>query len=265
MSRRDALVIRTPEGIEFSLPLGGPFSRMLALAVDLAVIAMLGSVLEKAVAPLMVFGEDVAGAIQIVVYFAISILYGVATEWMWRGQTVGKRLLGLRVVDARGLRLEPSQIIVRNLMRILDALPALYLVGGIACVVSRHRQRLGYLAAGTVVVRTAAAAKPDLDQLLGGKYNSLAESRHLAARLRQKVTPEVANLALEALLRRDQLTPAARLATFQDLAAHFRALVPYPAEIIEQIADEAYVRDVLEILYRPTDLRAKAATPVTKL
>jgi uncharacterized RDD family membrane protein YckC len=258
---RDFLIIRTPEGIEFGLPLAGPFSRMLALAVDLAVIAMLGAVVEKLIAPLALLGQDVAGAFQIVVYFAISILYGVVTEWVWRGQTVGKRLLGLRVVDARALRLEPSQIVVRNLMRVLDALPALYLVGGIASVTSRHRQRLGDLAAGTVVVRTALLPKPDLNQLLGGKYNSLVEIRHLASRLRQKVTPEVANLALEALLRRDQLEPAARLAVFADLASYFRLLVPYPAEIVEQIADEPYVRDVLEVLYRPAEPRLKVPTP----
>jgi hypothetical protein len=162
---------------------------------------------------------------------------------------VGKRLIGLRVVDARGLRLEPSQIVVRNLMRALDALPALYLVGGVACVISRHRQRLGDLAAGTVVVRTAAAGNPDLDQLLGSKYNSLAEIRHLAARLRQRVTPEVAGIALEALVRRDQLNSAARLAVFEEIADHILGLVPYPPEIIEQIADETYVRDVVEILF----------------
>jgi uncharacterized RDD family membrane protein YckC len=261
MTRRDSLIIRTPEGIEFGLPLAGPFSRMLALAVDLAVVAMFSSVVEKLVAPLAAFGQDVAGAIQIVVYFAISVLYGIVAEWFWRGQTVGKRLLGLRVVDARGLRLESSQIVVRNLMRVLDALPALYLVGGIACVLSRHRQRLGDLAAGTVVVRTSVAPQPDLNQLLGGKYNSLAESRHLAARLRQKVSPEVANLALEALVRRNQLDPAARLALFRDLAAHFRSLAPYPAEIVEQIADEPYVRDVLEILYRPAEPKLKVPIP----
>ena len=89
----------------------------------------------------------------------LSLIYAVVSEWVWRGQTVGKRLMGLRVVDARGLRLEPSQVIVRNLMRLLDALPALYLVGGIACVFSRHRQRLGDLAAGTVVVRTSKIAQ----------------------------------------------------------------------------------------------------------
>ncbi len=247
----NSLLIRTPEGIEFALPLAGPFSRMFALAIDLAVIAMLDSVLEKLLGPLLLFGEDVATAMHVVLYFALTLIYGAASEWIWRGQTVGKRLLGLRVVDARGLRLEPAQVIVRNLLRIIDALPAFYLVGGIACVLSRYRQRLGDLAAGTVVIRTPTLAPPDLDELLGGKYNSLAESRHLAARLRQKVTPELARVALEALLRRDRLEPSARLAVFAELAAHFRALVPYPADLVEQLADEQYVRNVIEILYRP--------------
>jgi uncharacterized RDD family membrane protein YckC len=245
------LVIRTPEGIEFSLPLAGPVSRMLALVLDLAVIAALASVIEKILSPLVVFGADLAGALNIVAYFVISLIYAAAAEWAWRGQTVGKRLLRLRVVDASGLRLEPAQVIVRNLMRFIDALPALYLVGGIACVVSRRRQRLGDLAAGTVVIRTPKLARPDLDQVLGSKYNSLAEHRHLAARLRQRVRPEVARIALETLLRRDQLSAGARLQVFRELAEHFRPLAPYPPEVVEQLSDEAYVRDVVEILYQP--------------
>lgn len=253
----NGLVIRTPEGIEFSLPLAGPVSRMLALLVDLAVIAMLASVIEKVLAPFAIFGVDLASALNIVAYFVISLIYAAAAEWAWRGQTVGKRLLRLRVVDASGLRLEPAQVIVRNLMRFLDALPMLYLVGGIACIVSRRRQRLGDLAAGTVVIRTPKFARPDLDQVLGSKYNSLAEYRHLAARLRQKVHPEVARIALETLLRRDQLSPEARLRVFRELADYFRPLAAYPPEVVEQLSDEAYVRDVIEILYQP-DTRIKA-------
>jgi uncharacterized RDD family membrane protein YckC len=251
MTRDAGLVIRTPEGIEFSLPLAGPISRMLAWVLDVAVIAALVSVVEKILTPLVIFGSDFAGALNILAYFVISMIYAAAAEWMWRGQTVGKRLLRLRVVDASGLRLEPSQVIVRNLMRLIDALPALYLVGGIACVFSRRRQRLGDLAAGTVVIRTPKLARPDLDQVLGSKYNSLAEHRHLAARLRQRVKPEVARIALDTLLRRDQLSPAARLRVFRELADYFRPLAPYPAEVVEQLSDEAYVRDVVEILYRP--------------
>jgi len=74
MRNRDALVIRTPEGIEFSLPLAGPFSRMLALVIDIAVIIMLGSFLEKVLAPLLVFGQDLADALAVIGYFVISDL-----------------------------------------------------------------------------------------------------------------------------------------------------------------------------------------------
>jgi uncharacterized RDD family membrane protein YckC len=248
--RESALAIRTPEGIEFSLPLAGPISRMMALIVDLAVIAALARVIEQLAAPLAVFGVDLAGAVRIVAYFVMSLVYAAAAEWLWRGQTIGKRLMRLRVVDASGLRLEPAQVIVRNLMRFVDALPALYLVGGIACVASSRRQRLGDLAAGTVVIRTPAVERPDLEQLTGSKYNSLAEDRRLAARLRQKTSPEVARIALETLLRRDQLSPQARRETFAALARYFRETVTYPPETVEQLSDEAYVRDAVEIVYR---------------
>src|SRR5579862_4483999 len=153
MTRRNVLVIRTPEGIEFSLNLAGPFSRMLAFAMDLLVIAAISWMIRSVLTPLAVLGADATDALGLVLYFALLLIYGALTEWLWRGQTVGKRLFGLRVVDARGLRLEPSQVVVRNLMRFIDGLPALYLVGGVACVLSRHYQRLGDLAAGTVVVR----------------------------------------------------------------------------------------------------------------
>jgi len=243
------LTIRTPEGIEFSLPLAGPFSRMLALAVDLAVIAAAGRLLEQLAAPLVVLGVDFAGAITIVAYYAMSLIYAALAEWLWRGQTIGKRLFGLRVVDASGLRLEPAQVIVRNLMRFVDLLPAAYLVGGIACVLSRRRQRLGDMAAGTVVIRTARPGRPDLSQVLGGKYNTLAESRHLAARLRQKTSPEAARIALETLLRRDRLSADARAEVFRELAEYFREVATYPPEMTEQLPNEAYVRDAVEILY----------------
>jgi len=246
----DTLKIRTPEGIEFALPLAGPISRMLAFMLDLLVVMTICEVARRLLAPLGFLGKDFSDAILIVAYFVVSIAYMMTAEWLWRGQTVGKRLLRLRVVDGAGLRLEPSQLIVRNLMRMVDGLPALYLVGGISCLISRHRQRLGDLAAGTVVIRAPRLARPDLDQLLGGKYNSLAEIRHLAARLRNRIRPEIGSIALEALLRRDEIEPQARLALFGDMAEHFRGLVEYPAEVIEQLSDEQYVRNVVEILFR---------------
>ena len=205
----DTLKIRTPEGIEFALPLAGPISRMLAFVLDMLVVLTIFTVVKQILAPLGFFGKDFSDAIRIVAYFVISLVYMMVAEWLWRGQTVGKRLLRLRVVDAAGLRLEPSQVIVRN----PDAVDRLgfrrcIYWAGFTCLISRHRQRLGDLAAGTAVIRAPNLERPDLDQLLGGKYNSLAEIRHLAARLRQKVRPEMGSIAPEALLRRDEIEAA---------------------------------------------------------
>jgi uncharacterized RDD family membrane protein YckC len=264
MSRSDALLICTPEGIEFALPLAGPFTRMIAALVDITVVIVAGTAVERLLAPLNILGEDTAQAVIVVAYFAFNMLYGAMCEWFWRGQTVGKRLLGLRVVEASGLRLHPSQVVIRNVMRLFDMLPAFYLTGGIACVVNRKCQRLGDLVAGTAVVRVPQLRQPDLSQLDASRHNSLARERHLAARLRQKVSPEVAGVALEALLRREALAPDSRLELFRDLAKQFRAMVPYPAEIVEQLSDEQYVRDVVEILYtrasRPTTSSKSPAT-----
>ncbi len=225
---------------------------MLAFAVDLAVIAAAGTLLARLAAPLQLISADAEQTAITVLYFALSLLYGILTEWLWRGQTIGKRLLGLRVVEASGLRLRPSQIVIRNLLRFIDMLPGLYLAGGACCVLSARRQRLGDIAAGTIVIRIPDRIAPDVDQILGRKFNSLAEVRHLAARLRQKVPAEVAYLCLDAILRRDQIQPAARLVVFREFAGYLKTLVPYPADIVEQLTDEQYVANAVDVLFRRT-------------
>jgi uncharacterized RDD family membrane protein YckC len=262
--RAEIVLIRTPEGIEFALPLAGTFSRMLAFAVDLAVIAAAGTLLTRLAEPLQIISADAAQTAITVLYFAVSLLYGILTEWLWKGQTIGKRLLALRVVEASGLRLRPSQIVIRNLLRFVDMLPGLYLVGGVCCVLSPRRQRLGDIAAGTIVIRILERTEPDMEQLMGRKFNSLGEVRHLAARLRQKVRPEIAHLCLEAILRRDEIQPAARLVLFRECATYLKALVPYPAEVNDQLTDEQYVGNVVDVLFRrtptaPGDLNATHA------
>ena len=250
-ARTNTLLLRTPEGIVFSLPLAGPVSRFLAWGVDVGCIITASSVIEQI---LGLFGNaGFAKATYVIAYFVISIGYGITLEWYWRGQTIGKRVLKLRVMDEHALRLEFGQVVVRNLLRFVDLLPGLYLVGGTACVLSRRFQRLGDLAANTIVVRNQEVPQPNLEQLLGGKFNSLLDYRHLAARLRQRTSPQAAAVALEALLRRDDLEPQARLQLFAGLADHFRSLVEFPLEAIEQLSDEQYVRNVVEILYRRTD------------
>jgi hypothetical protein len=202
-----------------------------------------------------VLNADVARDSLVLAYFVVPIAYGIACEWLMRGQTIGKRLLRLRVMDATGLRLSFSQVLMRNLLRAVDSLPALYLVGGAVCLLSRRGQRLGDLAAGTVVVRLPEDKTTDLAALgLQFKFNSLRENAVLAARLRQRVPPAVAAIALRALLRREQLDPEPRLEIFRDLAAQLKALVPYPEAVTSDLSDEVYVRNVVEIVFQSSAL-----------
>lgn len=240
--------ILTPEGVTFALPLAGPVSRFMAWFVDLGVIGAAAGILNQLFAWLKLVSPDLFSAFGLMVFFVLYVGGPMAQEWFWRGQTVGKRLFKLRVADAQGLRLQSSQIFVRNILRFIDMLPLFYLVGGVACALNSRSQRLGDIAANTVVIRTPAVSEPDLQSLLRSKYNSLAEHPHLAARLRQLTSPALSNVALEALLRRDQFNPQARLEIFADIAAAFRTLVSFPPEAVEHLPDEQYVRNAVEIL-----------------
>ena len=149
-------------------------------------------------------------------------------EWRWRGQTIGKRLLGLRVIDAQGLRLQWAQVALRNLFRVVDMLPLTYLVGGSAALLTRYGQRLGDLAANTVVAHQRESRAPDLDQIAPAKYNTLLGWPNLAARLRGAADPDAVGIAVQAVAHRDGYDPLARIDLFRDLAAYFRGLAPVP-------------------------------------
>ncbi len=264
MSKTNTLLIKTPEGVVFSQLLAGAVTRFSAWLIDVVCVFAVSSAIGMGISLLSLLSFGVAQAVQIILFFVLSLGYRIALEWSWRGQTIGKRVLRCRVVDAQGLRLHFSQIVIRNLLRFVDALPLCYLVGGIACVVSRRAQRLGDFAANTVVIRHPRLAEPDLEQLLSGKYNSFHPYPHLEARLRQRVSASEAGLALQALLRRDMLEPDARLEVFQDMAAHFRAKADFPAEATDGLTDEQYVRNVVDVIFRvrsgPKEQRAVAET-----
>jgi len=261
MARR--LVIRTPEGVEFALNLAGPMTRFLAWTIDFAAIAVASSTIGKILYVFAILSPDIAVAFSTLSYFVLSIGYGIGFEWWWRGQTLGKRVLGLRVMDARGLRLHISQIVIRNILRAVDTLPVFYLVGGIACGVNRYSQRLGDIAANTVVVRRQSVTIPDVTVLTGERYNSMLAYGHLAARLRHRAKPEAVDIALDALHRRDTLDPAARLEVFDALAAHFRGLVEFPEEATLGITSEQYVRNSIEVILKPAIHRQRVPQEVS--
>ena len=248
-ARTNTLDIRLPEGVVFSLPLAGPATRFVAWLIDLILCLGVLAAVNTLLRPLVLLSDDVSQAVSVVMFFAVPMVYGIGFEAFWRGQTPGKRLLRLRVMDAGGLRLDVRQVVIRNLLRAVDALPQLYLVGGVACLATARAQRLGDLAADTVVVRAERRAAPDLAQIAPGKYNTLRDHPALAARLRQRVGPDEAGLALQALLRRNALDPGARVELFARMAARFRTAVPLPEALEEGLTDEQFVRNVVDVLF----------------
>lgn len=244
------LSIRTPEGISFQLLLAGPLPRFLAWCVDCMAILVISILLGRLTLMLTYFDPMIATAFGAVLYFVVTIGYGIFFEWIWRGQTPGKRLFRLRVMDLFGLRLQFSQVAIRNLLRAVDLLPGLYSLGGVFASVSPKCQRLGDIAANTIVIRNPKIVRPEIEDLVGGKYNSLRDFPHLEARLRQTVTPEEAALALETLSRARRLDDTARVRLFDELAAYFQSIVEFPPEATELVSPEQYVRNVVDVIYR---------------
>ena len=247
-SNSATLSIRTPEGISFDLLLAGIVPRFLGWLVDVAAVMMLSSITGKLLNLLSIL-PSLQLFLTPILYFVVWIGYGIFFEWIWRGQTPGKRLFSMRVMDVEGLRLQFSQVAIRNILRAVDALPGFYLLGGVTCCLNSKYQRLGDIAANTIVVRFPKLEPPEVEGLLGNKYNSLRAYPHLEARLRQEITPEEAALALEALRRAATLEPEASLQLFNDLACHFKQRVEFPAEATDFVSPEQYLRNVVDVIY----------------
>ena len=244
------LTIRTPEGIAFSLAIASPTTRFFALVIDLACSYIATTVIGLAVQVTGLINPDLAGALWLLASFVVSTGYAIILEWFWRGQTFGKMVMHIRVVDEQGLRLRFSQVVIRNLLRVVDMLPGMYLVGGLSSFISSRGQRIGDITANTIVIQHLAISEPDLDQISPGKFNSFRNYPHLASRLRQNVSPTEAGIALQALLRRNALNDDARLQLFAAIRAHLEEIVRFPPESTEGLSNEQYIRNTVDILFR---------------
>lgn len=147
--------IVTPENIAFQYRVAGPFRRLPAFLIDLA-IRLLAAAGGMAVAS-YAFGSAGLGGlgmgIGLLLWFLLAWFYGGLFEAFWNGQTPGKRLTGIRVVSIEGQPITPLQAILRNILREVDAQPLwFYQVGLLTAMLNRRFQRLGDLACGTMVV-----------------------------------------------------------------------------------------------------------------
>jgi uncharacterized RDD family membrane protein YckC len=170
---RDQLSIDTPEQVSLNLPIAGLGSRMLAHLADLALQAGVYAVLVLFVA--LAFSRPIGSTLGRlsdrqglwltagVVFVNFLFFWGYYTlfEAFWNGQTPGKRWTQLRVIKDSGRQITFFESMSRNLLRIVDALPSVYITGIITILMSKQNKRLGDLLAGTIVVRQELTAVAD--------------------------------------------------------------------------------------------------------
>jgi uncharacterized RDD family membrane protein YckC len=217
----EKLTIDTPEHIALEFTLASAGSRFLALAVDTLIQAgvfVAVSLLALGIATVAAIAvRDFAPWVLAILVFSGFILYYAYFaffEAIWSGQTPGKRIVGLRVIATSGRPLGVFEAILRNLLRIVDQMPVIYAVGIFSVFLTERNQRLGDLAAGTVVVHDR-----QIDREALGRAPSSTTVRLGAARL----TPEEVQTIETFLRRRDDLPYEMRDKSGGQLAKHVRA------------------------------------------
>ena len=141
-------LVETPEGTDLHADLAGLVPRALAYTVDLLI--RIGIMFALGI--LLLFFEEVGVGIYLIAFFVLEWWYPVLFEVYRNGQTWGKKAFNIKVVndDLTPVSLGPS--LIRNLLRGADIFPVLYAVGSISVLLTGRFQRLGDLAAGTIVV-----------------------------------------------------------------------------------------------------------------
>ncbi len=160
--------LATPDNVELEFRLAGPGSRLLALVIDALICGALYAalIIILVVAGFSFGGSDATSSwLTVLVLFAFFLIrwgYYLFFEIRLRGQTPGKRAMGIRAVREGGLPLGIRHSLIRNLLRVVDSFPQpLCIVGGVSVLATRKGQRLGDLAAGTVVIRERFRARKE--------------------------------------------------------------------------------------------------------
>ncbi|MDQ2973849.1 MAG: RDD family protein [Acidobacteriota bacterium] len=175
LATEDILIIETPERVPLHFALASIGNRFIACAIDhaLQVVTIIVMAIGFTVlANYSSLGARVSNApnwvkaLLIVIVFLIVSGYFAFFEWIWNGQTPGKRWLKLRVIREDGRPVTFWEASVRNLLRTFDMMPApFYSIGLISVFVSSSDQRIGDMVAGTVVVREREAEAPAFAQV----------------------------------------------------------------------------------------------------
>lgn len=163
----DQLSIDTPELVAIEMPLAGIGSRFIALLVDTLIwgtgtvaVSLVFWFLLPGIGAFSRLSAQWAVAIYVFLVFLLNWGYFTFFEAFWNGRTPGKRVAKIRVIQRSGRAIGLFESMARNLIRYIDQIPFFYGVGVIAVFATRQHQRLGDLAAGTLVVRDRELESP---------------------------------------------------------------------------------------------------------
>jgi len=227
MEYEDKVSIATPEGIEIELPLAGIGSRLAARIIDRLIqltIAALFLWLYSRSVDTSSLGDALVAIIAIVIGFGVLFIYDVVFEAFGGGRTPGKRAVGLRVVGSRGEPVGLAGAAVRNLLRFVDEYLTLWIVALISMARSERNQRVGDMAAGTMVVRERSTKEAGADLAIG--LDSLGDVEEAATWDTTGITDDELAAARRFLERRHEIEPQARARLAAGLRDRLQPKVP---------------------------------------
>ena len=230
MEYEDRRTISTPEGVQLALPLAGIGSRFMAILIDYTIVGV--AYLIVVLATLWLAGGTAATIILVTAVLAINVAYFTLFGVFGGGRTLGKRATSLRVVSDGGGQVGLRASLIRNILRLLE-LALLYTPALISILATKNNQRLGDLAAGTLVVRDTklqpVVVNAGVPEVSPERYANWDVTG---------IGEEEAGAVRSFLERRNQLRPGARRALAEQLAGRLRPLV---AGSQHGLGDEAFL------------------------
>jgi uncharacterized RDD family membrane protein YckC len=236
----DRVTLASAEGIDIDLHLAGVGSRGIAYLIDLLV----QSVTLAAVLSLGSTFGDIGLAFAAVGSFLVLLGYPIVAEAFAGGRTLGKALLRIRVVSTEGTPITFLQAVIRNLVRVVDALPGVYLVGIVAALLNRRAQRVGDMAARTLVVHRdrPAVVGPPVEGSGPGQGAGASLPDDAAGWDLSAVTADELAAVRSFLARRQELSPEHRANLAQTLSFQ---LLPKVAGVPLDGGPEAFLERVV--------------------
>jgi len=244
------LSVVTPELVPLEFRVAGPAERAMAWLVDEILIAVVMSLLGALAMLLGVITGFVAAlplyAAFIVAGFVLDLGYRIWAEQRWNGQTWGKKVLGIRVVQANGTPLLGWQAVIRNVARMVDQLPFLHLLGALLIALDPQARRVGDRLAGTVVIQDRRHKPPRALRVLAREQNSLREDTSAVRRVRRRVSAREAAILTEFVAATDRIEMSRRVTLSARLASHYRETLGLEAH--RSLPDDAILRGIVGVV-----------------